>query len=98
MLKDIEAKAWRNPREAARELMKIKGNGYRTAYASLTAGLGIWHTQPIGRLVTSPNQVYIAMNQCLEGASAAGHASVAPLFGGEALCGGYFRVDECEGT
>ena len=41
MLKDEEAIEWRNPHEAIRELMRIKGIGYWIAYVSLMAGLGI---------------------------------------------------------
>jgi len=100
MLKDIEAIAWRNPHEAARELMKIKGIGYWTAYVSLMAGLGIWHAQPIDRLITSLNRAGINCYKSVfeESPSAAGYISVAILFGEEALRGRYFKVDECEGT
>jgi len=98
MLKDIEAIAWKNPHEAARELMKIKGICYWTAYVSLMACLGIWHAQPIDRLITSLNKAGISDKSVFEESpSAAGYISVAILFG-EALRGRYFSVDKCDGT
>jgi len=99
-LKDIEAKAWKNPHEAVRELMKIKGIGYWTAYVSLMAGLGIWHAQPIDRLVTNLNKAGIDRDKSVfeESPSTAGYIPVAILFGEEALRGRYFRVDKCEKT
>jgi len=90
MLKDIEAKAWKNPHEAARELMKMKGIGYWTAYVSLMAGLGIWHAQPIDRLITNLNKAGIDCDKSVfeESPSTAGYISVAILFVKKPFVGG----------
>jgi len=69
----------------------VKGIGYWTAYVSLMAGLGIWHAQPIDRLINNLNKAGIDCDKSVfeESSSAAGYISVAILFGEEALRGKY---------
>jgi hypothetical protein len=37
--------------DVADELMKIRGMGLWIAYVSLMAGMGVWHAQPVDRLM-----------------------------------------------
>lgn len=98
-LKDVEALAWENPHEAARELARIKGIGKWTAYVSLMAGLGIWHAQPIDKLVINLSKAGINCGKSVfkKSSNIAGYISVAILFGEEAFRGRYFKLGRCKG-
>jgi len=99
-LKEIEDLAWEDPHRAAEELVKIEGIGRWTAYVSMMAGTGIWHAQPVDRLLITLEKLGVKCDPSIfrERQHAAGYISVAILFGEEALRGRYFKLQNegCE--
>ena len=93
-LREMEELALDNPHSVAEELMKIKGIGRWTAYVGLMAGVGVWHAQPVDRLIVALKKIGVRCDPTFfsKKPHVAGYISVAILFGEEALRGRYFKL------